>query len=251
MKVYYFVIIVCALLAGSVSAANPQVTLHVTGISEVTEDIVIELYPDEAPVTVENFINYVQTGFYDGLIFHRVIPGFMIQGGGFDEDLNIMPTNPPIVNEGANGLSNLSGTIAMARTLHPDSASSQFFINHGNNISGAVPPAANLDQFLFESGGSAYLKTGYAVFGQVIIGMDIVNEIAAVTTQDDVPIVGGDLDNVPVVDIVIESAEITLNVPVCAVKMPGDTDGDCDVDLADVAKLAENWLACNAINGCI
>ncbi|MBW8015594.1 MAG: peptidyl-prolyl cis-trans isomerase [Planctomycetes bacterium] len=249
MKVYYFVILVCAFTAGSVSAANPQVTLHITG--GVVGDIVLELYPDEAPVTVENFINYVQSGFYDGLIFHRVIPGFMIQGGGFNTEPNIVPTNPPIINEGSNNLSNFPGTVAMARILHPDSATSQFFINHGNNTASAsIPPATNLDEILFESGGSAYLKYGYAVFGQVIGGMDIVNAIAAVQTHDGVVTDTGTLDDVPVIDIVIDFAEITLNVPVCSVKMPGDADGDCDVDLADLAMLAGNWLACNAINDC-
>jgi len=250
MKVYYFVILVCAFITGSASAANPQVTLHITGA--VTGDIVLELYSDAAPVTVENFINYVQTGFYDGLIFHRVIPGFMVQGGGFDADFNDPNTEDPIVNECHNGLSNLPGTIAMARTGHPHSATSQFFINHGTNTANAsdLLPETNLDQALvFDYSNNAYHRLGYAVFGKVISGMDIVEAIAAVPTVNgvDVPDIGV-FDNVPTTDIIIETA--VLSTPVCLVKLPGDIDGDCDVDLADFAKLAENWLACNAINGC-
>ncbi len=128
-------------------------------------DIEVELKPDQAPATVENFLRYVDEGFYGQTIFHRVIPGFMIQGGGLDEDLRQLDTHDPIVNESDNGLSNERGTIAMARTQVPDSATSQFFINHGDN--------RNLD------GGS---QPGYAVFGRVTDGMDVVDRIADVAT---------------------------------------------------------------------
>ena len=254
MKVYYFVILVCAFIAGSVSAANPQVTLHVTGVDAndlpFEGDIVLELYLDKAPVTVENFINYVQTGFYDGLIFHRIISGFMVQTGGFDADFNAPETNPEIVNECYNGLSNLRGTISMARISDPDSASSQFFINHEDNPGLDI---GNYQVYYEYYMGNFYPVTaklpGYAVFGQVISGMDIVEVIAAIPTENgvDVPDIGT-FDDVPVNDIIIETA--VLSSPVCLEKLEGDIDGDCDVDLTDFAKLAANWLECNAINDC-
>jgi len=129
-------------------------------------DIVIELYPDKAPITVENFINYVEAGHYDGLVFHRVIPGFMIQGGGFDENGQEKRTNPPIKLESDNGLKNDEGTIAMARTMVSDSATSQFFINVKDN------------DFLNYAPGNP----GYAVFGKVVEGMDVVNNIEGAAT---------------------------------------------------------------------
>jgi peptidyl-prolyl cis-trans isomerase B (cyclophilin B) len=142
-------------------------------------DIIIELDADAAPVTVKNFLEYVEDNFYAGTIFHRVIPGFMIQGGGMDKKLNPKSNNDPIVNEAANGLTNDRGTIAMARTSDPDSATSQFFINHKDN------------DFLNYAGPSPD-KIGYAVFGRVTDGMDVVDAIAAVKTTrkshyDDVP----------------------------------------------------------------
>jgi len=250
MRVYYFVILVCAFLAGPAVAANPHVTLHITGA--VTGDIVLELYPDDAPVTVENFITYVQAGFYDGLIFHRVIPGFMVQAGGFDVNFTAPETNPPIINECHNGLSNLPGTIAMARTADPHSATSQFFINHGNNTADADPdlPETNLDQQLvYDYYNTAYYRIGYAVFGKVISGMDTVIAIAATPTENGVEVPDyGTFDDVPVNDIIIESAVLTT--PACFEKLDGDIDGDCDVDIADFAKLAANWLGCSSINGC-
>ena len=124
--------------------------------------IVIEVNETTAPVTATNFLQYVQDGFYDGTIFHRVIPNFMIQGGGFTPDMKQKPTRPPIVNEAKNGLKNKRGAIAMARLNDPNSATSQFYINHVDN--------ANLD------------KLGYAVFGQVVEGMDVVDAIAKVET---------------------------------------------------------------------
>ncbi len=131
-------------------------------------DIVIELDRKAAPITVANFVRYVDEGFYNGTIFHRVIPGFMIQGGGHAPDMSIKPTRASIKNEASNGLKNIRGTIAMARTGMPDSATSQFFINHGDN--------ALLDY------GSPRDSNGYAVFGKVVKGMDVVDAIAVGAT---------------------------------------------------------------------
>ncbi len=142
-------------------------------------DIVLELNRAKAPVTVDNFISYVEDGFYDGTIFHRVINGFMIQGGGMDENMKEKPTKKPIKNEAANGLTNDTYTIAMARTNDPHSASSQFFINVKNNAF-LNHRAPNADGY------------GYAVFGKVVDGMAVVDRIKAVPTgrvgfHDDVP----------------------------------------------------------------
>jgi len=131
-------------------------------------EIVLELDAEKAPVTVENFLRYVDEKFYDGVIFHRVIKGFMIQGGGFEADMKRKEAHEAIKNEASNGLKNDLGTIAMARTNDPNSATAQFFINHKNNT------------FL------NYVKdknAGYAVFGKVITGMDVVDKIAAVKTR--------------------------------------------------------------------
>jgi len=235
------IIFVFASFAGMCRAANPQVTLHVTG--GVTGDIVLVLYSGDAPVTVENFITYVQSGHFDGLIFHRVIENFMIQTGGFDTELVQKPTEDPIINESSNGLTNLRGTIAMARTSNPDSATSQFFVNLVDNT--------NLDRtLLYDENGTAYYRVGYCVFGQVVAGMNIVDLIAAVETEDGIVAGGITFNDVPVTDIIIQTAEITLNGPVCSEKLSGDIDSDCDVDIADFAILAQNWLACNSITGC-
>ena len=145
--------------------------------------IVIEVNETAAPVTATNFLQYVQDGFYDGTIFHRVIPNFMIQGGGFTSDMKQKPTRPPIVNEGKNGLKNKRGAIAMARLNDPNSATSQFYINHVDN--------ANLD------------KLGYAVFGQVVEGMDVVDAIAKVETG-----IKDMHQNVPVEPVIIKSAKV-------------------------------------------
>ena len=126
--------------------------------------ITVQLNPDKAPKTVENFLTYVQNGFYEGTIFHRVIEDFMIQGGGLDKEMNSKPTNSPVKNEANNGLSNLYGTIAMARTGDPHSASAQFFINTGDNL------------FLdFQS--ETQDGWGYCVFGEVVEGIEVVNKI--------------------------------------------------------------------------
>jgi cyclophilin family peptidyl-prolyl cis-trans isomerase len=149
--------------------------------------IVIELDEEKAPVTTENFIAYVQDGFFNDTIFHRVIPNFMIQGGGFTADMTQKKTRPAIVNEAANGLPNLRGTIAMARTSNPDSATSQFFINLADN------------EHLNKTASSA----GYAVFGRVTEGMEVVDEIAKAKTATK-----GTHDDVPVETILIKSADI-------------------------------------------
>lgn len=140
-------------------------------------DIVIELNEEKAPITCANFLEYVDSDYFKGTIFHRVIKGFMIQGGGLTADMESKPSNEPIKNEADNGLKNERGTIAMARTADPDSATSQFFINHQNN------------DFLNFSGPA---NPGYAVFGKTVEGMDVVDAIADMKTgthgyYDDVP----------------------------------------------------------------
>jgi len=143
-------------------------------------DITLELYPDKAPATVANFLQYVKDGFYDGTIFHRVKNGFMIQGGGFDADMRQKQTRPPIVNEADNGLANDAYTVAMARTQDPHSASAQFFINVADN------------RFLNHTAKTPQ-GWGYAVFGKVVRGKDVVDKIKAVPTtsrgmHQDVPV---------------------------------------------------------------
>ncbi len=150
-------------------------------------NIEIKLATEEAPVTTENFLSYVEDDFFDGLIFHRVIPGFMIQGGGFNPDGTQKTTGDPIALESDNGLKNERGTIAMARTNNPDSATSQFFINLIDNA------------FLDKSSGS----DGYAVFGEVVEGLDVVDAIAGVTTTTK-----GLYENWPEEDIVILGAYV-------------------------------------------
>ena len=152
--------------------------------------IVIELNAEKAPVTVANFIDYVESGHYDGTIFHRVIDGFMIQGGGMDENMNEKRTGTPIKNEADNGLKNDIGTIAMARTQDPHSATAQFFINVKNN------------DFLNYSSPTPQ-GWGYAVFGKVTDGMDVVNQIKGVATGR-----YGYHSDVPSTPIVINSAKV-------------------------------------------
>ncbi len=152
--------------------------------------ITLELDAEKAPKTVENFLNYVRDGFYDGTIFHRVIDNFMIQGGGFDTDMHQKQTGAPIENEADNGLKNDSGTIAMARTMDPHSATAQFFINVKDN------------DFLNHTGKNAQ-GWGYAVFGKVTEGAEVLDKIRAVATGNR----GGHQD-VPVDAVIIESVEI-------------------------------------------
>lgn len=179
-------LLVLSLAAGTniVYAADaPHVALK-TSMGE----IVLELNPEKAPKTVENFLRYVKDGQYNGTIFHRVIDGFMIQGGGFDANMQQKPTREPIQNEAKNGLKNAPYTVAMARTSVPNSATAQFFINVGNNEALNYP------------GQDGW---GYAVFGKVIKGADVVDKIRQVKTGSN-----GMYRDVPATPVVIESASI-------------------------------------------
>lgn len=165
--------------------STPKVKLETT-----LGDIVIQLNPEKAPITSQNFLDYVNAGFYDGTIFHRIIPGFMAQGGGFGTDFEEKETRAPIKNEADNGLKNIGASVAMARTSIPDSATSQFFINYVDNSfldhTSPTPPG-----------------WGYAVFGQVVEGMDVVNKMESVPTGS-----RGGHQNVPATDIVIQKAVV-------------------------------------------
>jgi peptidyl-prolyl cis-trans isomerase A (cyclophilin A) len=178
-------LLAAALLAAAslAHAADPRVELKTSlGV------IVLELSAEKAPKTVANFLQYVKDGHYNGTVFHRVIDGFMIQGGGFEPGMKQKATRAPIENEARNGLRNDAGTIAMARTSDPNSATAQFFINVANNDALNHPrPDGH----------------GYAVFGRVVQGMDVVNRIKGVRTGN-----RGPHQNVPVEDVVIESAAV-------------------------------------------
>ncbi len=179
--------VVCALLASAaVHAANPQVEIRTSsGV------IAVELYPEKAPRTVENFLQYVKDGFYKQTIFHRVIPGFMIQGGGFSKAMEQKSTRDPVAIESDNGLKNKVGTVAMARTQNPNSATAQFFINVADN--------AFLDYT-----GKTLRGYGYTVFGSVIKGMDVVERIAKSPTGP-----GGPFPrDVPQEQVVIEDIKL-------------------------------------------
>src|SRR5436309_3582049 len=180
MKLLLLMVIVMG-MAGVARAANPVVVMETS-----MGTIKIELFEDKAPITVKNFLGYVDDKFYDGTLFHRVIPTFMIQGGGMVPGMREKQTKAPIKNESSNGLSNQKGTLAMARTSVPDSATSQFFINLKDNTF--------LDKAQARDG------VGYAVFGKVISGMDVVDKIKAVPTGR-----RGHHDDVPVKDVVITS----------------------------------------------
>lgn len=183
-------VLICALTvmmtaASAVArAANPIVVIE-TNMGTIR----VELFEDKAPITVKNFLQYVADKHYDGLIFHRVIPNFMIQGGGYEPGLKERKTRAPIKNEAGNGLSNVRGTIAMARTNVPDSATSQFFINVKDNT--------------FLDRAQAADKVGYCVFGRVTEGMDVVDKISLVKTGR-----RGLFGDVPVEDVVIKSVRL-------------------------------------------
>lgn len=179
-------VLLLTLLFATSNVAAQDVTEAVMKTSK--GEIRLELFPDKAPATVANFVAYAKDGFYDGTIFHRVIGNFMIQGGGFTPDMQRKSTREPITNESNNGLSNRRGTIAMARLPQPHSATSQFFINVQNNM--------NLDH----KGGDGW---GYAVFGQVSQGMDVVDDIRFVQTAVKAP-----FRDVPVEPVIIESVTI-------------------------------------------
>jgi len=184
LKTFTWAFLVLLVLWTPVQAAEqrfPQIVIETN-----MGDIEVELYPDKAPNTVGNFLRYVGSRFYDGTIFHRVIYGFMIQGGGFTKEMEQKKTLDPIAIESSNGLKNDRGTIAMARTSDPNSATSQFFINTRNNSS--------LDYYA-----STMRGYGYTVFGKVIKGMDVVDHIEMVNTGSK-----GYMDDVPVKPVMIE-----------------------------------------------
>ncbi|MFL5330990.1 MAG: peptidylprolyl isomerase [Gemmataceae bacterium] len=168
--------------ASTARAANPLVVMETS-----MGNIKIELFEDKAPITVKNFLSYVDDKFYDGTIFHRVIPNFMIQGGGMEPGMKEKKTKATIKNESSNGLKNVRGSVAMARTPDPDSASSQFYINVKDN--------PGLDR------GKAADGFGYCVFGKVTEGMDVVDKIKAVRTKA----ISQDVQDVPVEDVIIKS----------------------------------------------
>ncbi|MBW7859740.1 MAG: peptidyl-prolyl cis-trans isomerase [Rhodocyclaceae bacterium] len=168
---------------GSALAANPKVEVRTShGV------IILELNEKEAPISVDNFLKYVTTGYYDGTIFHRVIDGFMVQGGGFDAEMRQKPTLAPIQNEAKNGLRNVQGSIAMARTSNPHSASAQFFINLVDNRALDYPSRDGW---------------GYAVFGRVISGFEVVQAIGKVATGS-----VGPYQNVPSKPVIVESMRL-------------------------------------------
>jgi cyclophilin family peptidyl-prolyl cis-trans isomerase len=195
-------------------------------------NIVIELFPGQAPITVDNFLGYVNSGFYDYLLFHRSIPGFMIQGGAYyfynDNIYYWPPDQPPIINESYNGLSNLRGTIAMARVSDPNSATSQFFINLVNNT--FLDRANAADHF------------GYCVFGQVVQGMNVVDAIANVPTY----YINDLLQNFPYPPVGIYTAYVLpCSSPDCS-----NFISDSRVNLKDFASFASQWFDsdCNSAN---
>ena len=166
--------------------SNPLVELHINNYGVIT----LELDSEKAPKSVENFLRYVAQGHYDNTVFHRVIPGFMVQGGGMEPGMKQKPCETPITNEADNGLKNLSYTVAMARTSDPHSATAQFFINIADN--------GFLDHTAISAKG-----WGYAVFGKVVAGTEVVDEIAAVKTGR-----SGYHDDVPLEDLLIERAVV-------------------------------------------
>jgi cyclophilin family peptidyl-prolyl cis-trans isomerase len=173
---------------GLVNAALAGDTPHVT-LKTSLGSIVLELYPEKAPESVANFLRYVKSGQYNGTVFHRVIEGFMIQGGGFDQDMREKPTAAPIKNEAKNGLRNTVYTVAMARTSDPHSATAQFFINTANNSALDYPSRDGW---------------GYAVFGKVVDGTAVVDKIKQVKTGNK-----GMYQDVPLTPVVIESATLS------------------------------------------
>lgn len=184
--------LLCTILLSGISANAEKANRPVVVLKTSLGDIRLELDAEKAPVTVENFLKYVKSGFYERTMFHRVIPGFMIQGGGFTSGMSEKNTYPPIKNEAANRLPNKRGTIAMARTAEVDSATSQFFINVADN------------SFLNYKGSSAQ-RFGYCVFGRVTQGMNIVDKIAQVKTHIVPP-----YEDVPVKDVLILKADILV-----------------------------------------
>lgn len=186
MRIIQLIVFSVLILSSTAFATNPQIKIK-TNLGDIT----LELYPEKAPKTVENFLGYVSDGFYKNTIFHRVIPNFMIQGGGFDTTYEQKATKSPIENEADNGLKNEIGTIAMARTANVHSATAQFFINVSNNafLNFTAPNQRGY---------------GYTVFGKVTQGMDVVNKIAKTPTGSGGPFPG----DVPKSTIIIENIEL-------------------------------------------
>lgn len=180
-----------AVAAPQAPVESPTPGNPVAVISTSMGDITVELFRERAPISVDNFLQYVSAGFYEGTIFHRVISGFMIQGGGFTPELVEKPTRAPIRNEATNGLTNSRGTLAMARTQALRSATAQFFINIADN-------GAKLDH-----SGYSPSEFGYAVFGRVIDGMEVCDAIASVKTRT-----VGPLQDVPVVPVIITRVDL-------------------------------------------
>ncbi len=182
-------------IPGTAIAASSPPTHSQPEVRIVTTEgsFLVQLYAKRAPLTVKNFLTYVRSGFYNGTIFHRVIPGFVIQGGGYTVGYKKKPTRKPIPNESGNGLSNVRGTIAMARERAPDSATSQFYINLADNTE--LNPQPN--------------RSGYAVFGRVISGMNVVEKIAAVPTGPAGPFE----ENAPQVPVVINRIVLVRPAP--------------------------------------
>ena len=192
----FFTLFAGLTLGGAVVAATPVTALDPTphvALKTSMGEIVLELNQEKAPQSVANFLQYVKSGYYKGTVFHRVIDGFMIQGGGFDKNMKQKATKAPIKNEAQNGLQNVTYSIAMARTGDPHSATAQFFINVNDN--GALDYPGR-DGF------------GYTVFGKVVKGMDVVDKIKAVPVADK-----GPHQNVPVTPVVIESATLLKSAP--------------------------------------
>jgi peptidyl-prolyl cis-trans isomerase A (cyclophilin A) len=187
-KLFASLILIASCFASQAAIAGPKVEFKTT-----MGNFVVELDDVKAPKTTANFLSYVKSGFYNGTIFHRVIDGFMIQGGGFTPDLVQKPTNPPVVSEAQNGLKNSSYTIAMARTSDPDSATSQFFINVNDNVPLDFPNA---------------MGNGYTVFGKVISGTQTIDAIRKVPTMVAPAPRMGRMADVPSKTVTIESATI-------------------------------------------
>jgi peptidyl-prolyl cis-trans isomerase A (cyclophilin A) len=164
-----FAVVVTLAGAQPAHAADPVVVLT-TNLGEID----IQLDPKDAPITTANFLSYVNKKFYDGTIFHRVVRGFVAQGGGYTPDMTEKPTDPPIKNEASNGLHNVRGTISMARTNDPDSATSQFFLNFVDNSTGKLDPGG-------------FSPDGYAVFGKIIKGLDVLDKMEALAGPGDGP----------------------------------------------------------------
>ena len=187
---WLMVCFIMALILGCSAEKEEKMAEKIVVLETSMGNIEVELNQEKAPISVENFLSYVNEGFYDGLIFHRVIDGFMVQGGGLDKEMNEKDTKDPIKNEAGNGLKNEKYTIAMARTMIVDSATSQFFINAADN------------SFL-DHKDESQRGFGYAVFGKVIAGQDVVDSIAKVETASKMG-----HDDVPVEEVVIKRAYV-------------------------------------------